>query len=47
MAEIRGTRLLGRSVNALVLGKGVLAEEQVQQVFDLEHLIGRRKSEKK
>ncbi len=35
------------SVKDLVLEKGILTEEQVEQVFDLEYLIGRRKFDKK
>jgi aspartate ammonia-lyase len=35
------------SVKELVLEKGILTKEQVEQIFDLEYLIGRRKLDKK
>ena len=35
------------SVKELVLEKGILTKEQVDQIFDLEYLIGRRKLDKK
>jgi len=35
------------SVKDLVLEKGILTKEQVEQIFDLEYLIGRRKLDKK
>jgi aspartate ammonia-lyase len=35
------------SVRNLALEKGILTKEQVEQIFDLEYLIGRRKLDKK